>query len=113
MTAELDPERYVYVTVPAPRNDLEALAYVREAEGHSYVVPEPVAGRLGLESMFACRRITLGATELDEVGIIARIASVLADAGIACNPIAGYHHDHLLVPADRADAALALLDASS
>ena len=34
---------------------------------------------------------------------------VLADAGVPCNMLAGYYHDHLLVPSERAAEALELL----
>jgi hypothetical protein len=46
---------------------------------------------------------------LDAVGLTARVASILASAGISCNVIAGYFHDHLFVPKDLADKALGLL----
>src|SRR3954469_14930878 len=46
---------------------------------------------------------------LDAVGLTAAIRTALADAGLSCNVIAGYHHDHLLVPADRAPEAITVL----
>ena len=46
---------------------------------------------------------------LTAVGLTAAVSTALARAGISCNVIAGYHHDHLLVPADRADEALHVL----
>ena len=41
----------------------------------------------------------------------AAVSTALADAGVSCNVIAGYFHDHLLVPADRMADALAALAA--
>ncbi|MFM8747512.1 MAG: hypothetical protein ACKOED_12755 [Aestuariivirga sp.] len=38
---------------------------------------------------------------------------MLADAGIACNVVAALRHDHLFVPAGRADEAQAILQALS
>ena len=46
---------------------------------------------------------------LDAVGLTAAVAGALAEAGISCNVLAGAHHDHLLVPVDRADDALVAL----
>ena len=34
----------------------------------------------------------------------------LAEAGVACNVIAGARHDHILVPLDQADAAMQALN---
>jgi uncharacterized protein len=39
------------------------------------------------------------------------VASELAQAGLSCNVVAGYHHDHLFVPYDRAPSAVAVLEA--
>lgn len=109
---ELDPEIYVFVSMPRPRADLDPVASVREAEGTTYVVARQVAIRESLDPAFPCRRISLTtATDLDLVGFLARIATALAEAGIPCNPVAGFHHDHLFVPVQRADQALAVLEA--
>ena len=47
------------------------------------------------------------------IGFVARITSALAEAGISVNPIAAYHHDHLLVPSDRAADTMAVLEGLS
>jgi hypothetical protein len=39
------------------------------------------------------------------------VAGQLARAGLSCNVVAGYHHDHLFVPYDRAAEAVQVLDA--
>jgi hypothetical protein len=46
---------------------------------------------------------------LDGVGLTAAVASVLAERGIACNVVAGFHHDHLFVPWERREEALEAL----
>jgi len=51
------------------------------------------------------------ASDLNDVGLTAAVAAALADAGIACNVVAAVHHDHLFVPVEAADAALATLRA--
>ena len=45
----------------------------------------------------------------DRLPLIERVRTALADAGISCNVLAGYHHDHLLVPADQTQRALGVL----
>ena len=40
---------------------------------------------------------------------MAQIAVALARAGISCNPVAGYFHDHVFVPEAEAQKALETL----
>ena len=64
----------------------------------------------GLDHVFDCRMITLDVhSALDAVGFLAKVATRLADLGMGVNPVAGYYHDHLFVPVDRADDAMTAL----
>lgn len=100
-----------YRFVPhGPENDFIDLigtmfAFIREDEGATLVIrakadhPAP---------HFAC--ITLEVhSDLEGVGLTAAVAAALAEAGIACNVIAAFHHDHLFVPWDKRDQALEIL----
>jgi hypothetical protein len=108
LLAELDvavrPGRYVFRTVPADDPaPPDAQASVVEDEGVTYVVP-------GDEGDFVAAWLTLTVrSALEAVGLTAAVSSALAAKGISCNVLAGHHHDHLLVPADRADEAVAVL----
>lgn len=83
-----------------------ALAMLREAEGVSFVLPMGDARRLGFDCTLPMVRIGLAVySALDGVGLTAAVATVLADRSIPCNMIAGYHHDHVFVPADCAQEA--------
>ena len=56
------------------------------------------------------RRIVLQVfSALDGVGLTAAVATALANEGIPCNMIAGYHHDHVFVPSAMAGRAVAVL----
>ena len=102
---------YVYVSLPAAAIP-DAAATITEAEGTTYVVERDEAEGRGLPWTFAAAWLTVDAqTALDGVGLTATIATALAEAGIPCNVLAAFHHDHLLVPVDRADEAIAVLDA--
>ncbi len=42
-------------------------------------------------------------SSLEAVGSTAAFATALGEAGISCNVLAGYFHDHILVPAPKAE----------
>ncbi|MFP3569856.1 ACT domain-containing protein [Paraburkholderia sp. SIMBA_030] len=90
--------------------ELPTLCAMREREGLTAIVERADAERFGLSYTFDARLITLTVhSSLEAVGFIAVVSRKLADAGIPCNVIAGYCHDHILVPVQRAEAAMALL----
>ncbi len=117
MAPVLDPQAWVYASLPPGMPcppDLDPLMTCREDEGLTLVLTPDAADRAGLDAHFPCRRITLTVqSELDAVGFMAAIAPELAAHGISCNVIAGFHHDHILVPQDRALEAMAVLEALS
>ncbi len=94
----------------AGEEHVPAEATVREDEGLTLVLARERADELGLAYDFVAAWITLRLhSELDAVGLTAAFSRALADAGIGCNVLAGLRHDHLLVPADRAEEAIAVL----
>ncbi len=98
---------FVFATT---ERELPAEARIVEREGTTLVLRRADAEAAGLafEAVFAW--ITLEVhSSLEAIGLTAAVSSVLADAGIPCNMLAGYYHDHLLVPSDRAEEALGLL----
>lgn len=100
MAPTLDPGRWAFVLiedgVPA-----EAFAIIREAEGTTAIIPQERGDFV---------RITLMVhSALEGVGLTAAVVGALAAKGIACNVVAGFHHDHLLVPWERRDETLAIL----
>jgi uncharacterized protein len=89
-----------------------ALGTFAEAEGISAIVPRADALRAGLHASEPLRCITLTVrSSLAAVGFTAAVTRALADAGIAANAVAAFHHDHLFVPAGRAEEALRVLRA--
>lgn len=106
----LYPEPYVFVTVPAPPPDIEPFAVVREDEGLTLVLTQVQADRAGLGYDYRAARITLSiGSSLSAIGLTAEVSQMLAHAGISCNVIAGFRHDHLFVAVDRGAEAAALL----
>ena len=100
MAPVLDARRWDFAVL-AGDPPAEAFALIREDEGLTAIIADT-------DGAFA--RITLMVhSALEGVGLTAAVSGVLAGAGIACNIVAGYHHDHLFVPWQRREEALALL----
>ena len=113
MSPELAPGVHVFVTLPpgAPVPDaLNPVMIFREREGVTLILLEETAKSADLTASFRCRMITLNIhSSLQAVGFLAAITARLAAAGMGVNPVSGYFHDHLFVPADRAEEAMSLL----
>jgi hypothetical protein len=113
MRPQLQPGVMVFATVPfadgLPR-EIEPVMVFREREGRTLILDEDAARKAGLAATFRCRMITLNVhSSLEAVGFIAAIATRLARAGMGVNPVSGFYHDHLFVPADRAEEAMEVL----
>ena len=114
MQPVLHPDEYVFCTLP-PGQPLPPLlapvATFREAEGLTCIVLTTEAAWAGLVGVYPCRWVTLTVhSSLEAVGFQARITAHLAAQGISVNPVSGYYHDHLFVPAGRVEDVLRLLD---
>ncbi len=103
---------WAYCVVPhgADLASLTPVATVAEAEGLTVVLPEEQALAAKLQVHFRAAWITLTVhSDLQAVGLTAAFATALGRAGISCNVVAGTFHDHLFVPVERAQDALAAL----
>lgn len=112
LTPRLNPGKYVFCCSPdgvlPPSSEL--IGSFREEEGLTLILPEAEARRLGLSYHYRAAWITLQVhSDLAAVGLTAAFATALAEAGISCNVIAGYHHDHLFVALQDAQRALNVL----
>ena len=114
LSPTLDETEYVFVSAP-DRSGLERLsAFMRgffvEEEGVTFIIPSEVARAHGLPDEPSLRRIVLNVhSSLEAVGLTARVSSALAGAGVPCNMVAAFHHDHVFVPQKMALHALEIL----
>ena len=120
MLASLDVQRrpgmFTFVAVEVPTPGLLAAAHgmVKEGTSTTLVLPVESARRAGLPVVVEMAWLSLTVrSSLEAVGLTAAFSKKLSDVGIACNVLAGYHHDHLLVPVDRVEDAIAALSVSS
>ncbi len=118
MLASLAVERrpgvftYIAVQVPTPGLIASAHAVVKEGRLTTIVLPVEAAERAGQAITTRLAWLTLTVqSSLDAVGLTAAVSARLTEAGIACNVLAGYQHDHILVPVDRVDDATGALTA--
>jgi hypothetical protein len=112
MAPQLHHETYVYCSLPDFRlpAGLDPICTFREAEGLTAIVQRAQAENANVPYVFETRLITLAVhSSLEAIGFLATVATRLAKAGIPCNAVAAYHHDHLFVPVAQASDAMSLL----
>ena len=112
MSPRLTVGENVFCTLPPDKipHGPAPLCTFQEAEGTSLICRRIEADQCGLRYDGASRLITLAVnSSLAAVGFLAAVSAELAEAGIACNAVSAFHHDHLFVPSRDAGRALALL----
>lgn len=108
LTVTRRPGVFTFVALPEPvEMDDEIHALVHEAEGITVVTTVDVARARGWEWEFEAAWLTLEVhSDLEAVGLTHAVAGALSAESIPCNVLAGYYHDHLLVPLERSDEAV-------
>jgi hypothetical protein len=123
MTGEMDLKRLLagmspqlcgldwgYATAPAVPLGVMPYATVAEDEGMTLIAPMAELAKVGLAAQGPFARITLTIhSALQAVGLTAAVTGALAAEGISANVVAGFHHDHIFLPAGDADRAIAAL----
>ncbi|MBX7526064.1 ACT domain-containing protein [Qipengyuania vesicularis] len=112
MEPRLDTQSWCFVLVSpdtAPQLLGAAIGTFREDEGVTAIVPSQLADELGIEGPDFARITLMVHSDLEGVGLTAAVSGALADAGIACNMVAAFHHDHAFVPATKGEEALSIL----
>ncbi len=106
---------FVFVAVDAiVARGLPAVAMIVEEEAVTVVLRRSDADAACLRYEYVAAWITLGVqSALESVGLTAAVSAALAEAGISCNMLAGYSHDHMLVPIEQAERAIFALRALS
>lgn len=108
----INPGEYVFCTIQSAilPAGVHALMTFQEHEGLTFILDLLQAESLGISHSDPFAWITLKVySSLTAVGLTAAVSAALAQAGIACNMAAGFHHDHCFVPIQQADRAMAVL----
>ena len=107
-------DEYVFCTflssIYGDHNKLNPIASFNEKEGLTLVVKKEIAkfNNLEFKGTFKCISLNL-ISSLTSVGLTALISKALADNEISTNIYAGYYHDHIFVPLEKANDAFKLL----
>lgn len=115
MTITRRPGRFVvaHVDEPVPLGDGVEVV-LREAEAVTVVATVEAAERNGWHYEFEAAWLSLDVhSSLEAVGLTAAFSAALAERNISCNVLAGFFHDHLLVPIERAQDAVDCLTSLS
>lgn len=116
MKPVLDRTDYVFFTKKCFQIDeeiiaLNPIATILESEGMTVVVSIIKAEKHNLSYDTIFNKITLEVhSSLEAVGLTAAISTALASRNISANVVAGYYHDHIFIPKDKADLALETLE---
>jgi len=116
LTVTVRPETYVLATLPhdaeVPQIGDGVAAVIAETEGPTVIATMSRAAHEHWPHDFIASWLTLDVhSSLGAVGLTASFSRQLGRAGIPCNVIAGFYHDHILVPVDKTDAAVEVIEA--
>jgi hypothetical protein len=113
MQPRLDEQPFVFCQLVEKtwRNlAITPICLFKENEGWTAILEETEAIRAGISYEGTWAHIVLEVySDLNAVGFLAQITSVLAENGIPVNPVSAFHHDHLFVPWELRDTALMVL----
>lgn len=93
----------------------KSLMHFKEREGITMILEQNIADTYHIKSTRPMAWITLDVhSSLNAVGFTATFSKVLSEKGISCNVVAAFCHDHIFVPATKAEAAMqALIEMSN
>lgn len=112
MQPQLHNGEFVFCTVEPgyPINTALIICCFKEAEGVTLVLPRHIADEQQLAYTGTFAWITLQVhSALNAVGFTAAFSAALGNAGISCNVVAAWYHDHVFVPYTQAGEAMNVL----
>ncbi|WP_434926419.1 ACT domain-containing protein [Shewanella sp. HL-SH2] len=117
MKPAIMPGDWVFCTVKGTLVDyvhLNPLATFVEAEGLTLLLSQTQADHNNIAYSGTFKQITLTVnSSLEAVGLTAAIATQLTEHNISANVVAAYYHDHIFIPIDKAQLALAAINTLS
>ena len=111
MSPVLCDTEYVFCSLDRPLDhnviELEPICTMMEEEGLTVILTKEKAEQVEINFDGVYKKITLYVhSSLEAVGLTAAFSKALTDVNISANVVAGYYHDHIFVPKDKAEDAL-------
>jgi hypothetical protein len=116
MQPQLQDGEYIFACIDdiTTVDNTKLLCFFKEKEGYTVIAQKHVADSLGLSYQYVAAWITLTVhSSLEAVGLTASFSTALANAGISCNVVAAFHHDHIFVDIKDAVKAMDVLEGMS
>jgi hypothetical protein len=89
----------------------DIILFFKEQEGNTIIIKKELADNLRLGYSFISGWITLTVhSSLEAVGLTAAFSKALSEAGISCNVVAAFYHDHIFVPKEDTEKAIDVLN---
>lgn len=112
MEPVLNQGEYVFATI----DDIELfditkmISFFKEEEGYTIIIEKTIADKWKLSYNYVAAWITLSVhSSLEAVGLTAAFSEALGNAGISCNVVAAYNHDHIFVDIKDGEKAMEVL----
>ena len=106
MNPEISEKGFVFCTSKKPLN-VDAIMIFKEREGITYLLKKEEADKIKLKYNGTWDMITLNVnSDLEAIGFLAKITSVLASEKISVNAASAFYHDHIFVPSEKSEEAL-------
>jgi uncharacterized protein len=113
MQPQLNKGEYIFATVEdiALFDTTKMISLFKEQEGYTIIAEKKIADEWKLKYSYVAAWITLTVhSSLEAVGLTAAFSKALGDAGISCNVVAAYYHDHIFVDVKDAEKAMEVLN---
>lgn len=110
---KLNSGEYVFCNIKKSNSidPAKVLMIFQEEEATTVILQKETADELQLQYSFIASWITLTVhSSLEAVGLTAAFSKALTDAGISCNVVAAYYHDHIFVDRNDAEKAMTVLN---
>jgi uncharacterized protein len=116
MQPKLNAGEFVFCTIQNITlvDAAKIICFFKEEEAFTIILQKEFADELQFNytSIFCWITLTVHSS-LEAVGLTAAISTALSNAGISCNVVAAYFHDHIFVPVQDAQKAMDVLKALS